>query len=289
MRKNIDGTKCLREGLEGKDFAVAAAVAGQVIGAAVAWLQQLGIITVLLSVTVGATMTYWIQVSTQKSNWKREILIRDVDNLYGPLLNEVGSIRLALEKGKFLKHFIPATETWTLVTTTYYRFLLDDDLRQRLVGFYEKVDVLRSLEFKAVTIVINLFHEKLKERFGEDFVNWDCMVLSYNKDGTWQGSSIDLNDFPLGINPIQATRERMTESDHWGLEVKLVRRGTSTWESHTDIENEGKYESAVARTLEEMRTNPIAKEIQSKVEMLQRNASDMEKTLEKIIEAPWGL
>lgn len=275
--------------MEGRDFAVAAAVAGQVIGAAVAWLQQLGIITVLLSVTVGATMTYWIQVSTQKSNWKREILVRDVDNIYGPLLNEVGSIRLALEKGKFLKHSIPATETWGLVTTTYYRFLLDDDLRQRLVEFYEKVDVLRSLESRAVTIVLDLFHEKLKEWFGEDFVNWDCVVLSYNKDGTWQGRGIDLNDFPRGINPIQATKEQMTESDHWGLEVKLVRRGTSTWESHTDIESGEKYEEAVTRTLEEISTNSIAKEIQGKVETLQRDASDMEKTLEKIIEAPWGL
>ena len=288
MRKNIDGTKCLHEGLEGKDFAVAAAVAGQVIGAAVAWLQQLGIITVLLSVTVGATMTYWIQESTQKSNWKREILVRDVDNIYGPLLNEVGSIRLALERGKFLKHSIPATETWALVTTTYYRFLLDD-LRQPLVAFYEKVDALSGLESKAVTVVIGLFHEKLKERFGGDFVNWDCMVLSYNKDGTWQGRGIDLNDFPRGINPIQATKEQMTESDHWGLEVKLVRRGTSIWESHTDIESGEKFENAVTRTLEEMSTNSIVKEIQGKVETLQRNASDMEKILEKIIEAPWGL
>ena len=289
MRKNIDGTKCLHEGLEGKDFAVAAAVAGQVIGAAVAWLQQLGIITVLLSVTVGATMTYWIQESTQKRNWKREILVRDVDNIYGPLFNDVGSIRLALEEGRFVKHLTPTTETWRTVTTTYYRFLLDDALRRRLTEFYEKVGSLRNLESNALNAVIDLFHEKLKEQFGEDVFNADCMVLAYNKDGTWSGQGIDLNDFPLGINPIQATREKMTESDHWGLEVKLRRRGTSNWEEHTDAESEKKFESAVAKTLEEMRANPIAKEIQGKVEMLQRDATEMEKALEKIIEAPWGL
>jgi len=59
------------------------------VGAAVSWAAGLGVLTILLSISLGALMTYLVGMKTQKNGWKRDAALRKVDDIYGPLYFEL--------------------------------------------------------------------------------------------------------------------------------------------------------------------------------------------------------
>ena len=49
------------------------------VGATIAWIEGIGVASVLISVGIGALLSYWVVTKTQKNLWRREAALRKVD------------------------------------------------------------------------------------------------------------------------------------------------------------------------------------------------------------------
>lgn len=100
----------------------------------------------ILGVVAGFTLSYLVQTKTQKRAWKREFLLKNIDQIYGPLYNE----SLALESQyhamvEYHKYSQLHPKKWNDIQKSYtYHMVEDEEFRKQLDEFYLTIDMFNE-------------------------------------------------------------------------------------------------------------------------------------------------
>lgn len=127
----------------------ASLLAGSVLSAVSAGLSlffESPVLGVVTGTLLGAVVTVWAQSRTQKSSWKRELAVRNADNVYGPLYNEVTQ---TLDKIKEMSaqtgYDLLESPVWSQISSQYQYYFIPDRLREELQQFYHLMSKYREL------------------------------------------------------------------------------------------------------------------------------------------------
>lgn len=103
----------------------------------IGWLVQSGIAVALISVLIGAGISYFVTSRTQKRQWKREYAIRTVETIYAPLFDDLKGIARVLENKYYTQSSFTA---WGAVRESHKYLMIDKPFRTRLDEFYEALE-----------------------------------------------------------------------------------------------------------------------------------------------------
>lgn len=96
----------------------------------------------ILGVVAGFTLSYVVQTKTQKRAWKREFLLKNIDQIYGPLYND----SLALERQYISmvndhRYFQFQSQNWDRIRNSYtYHMIEEEEFRNELSKFYLSIE-----------------------------------------------------------------------------------------------------------------------------------------------------
>lgn len=180
------------------------AVLGNMVGAALTWAAGIGVGTVPFSVGLGAFLTYFVTVRTQKSAWKQEGELRKVDEIYGPVYFELNKIHQALSQNigaSFDNPFMPSGVvevpgvTWESIQSGYKYYLVDPSLRGELDDFISLLSEYRTGHSQRYSVVSEMLLPRLKNAFGEDVqaVSYQLAGETHNRV-RWAGAGGTLDE-----------------------------------------------------------------------------------------------
>lgn len=101
----------------------------------------------IIGVVAGFTLSYLVQTKTQKRAWKREFLLKNIEQIYGPIYNE----SLELEKQYMImidEHYYHRfqTQEWEKIRNTYtYHMIEDRDFQKELDNFHFEIDAYNKI------------------------------------------------------------------------------------------------------------------------------------------------
>jgi len=290
----------------GEIGSVIGVVAGMV-GAALSWAAGLGVLTILFSVGIGSLLTYLVQSRTQKNAWKRESGLRKIDEIYGPLFGEINNLSQELAKTDVLRFGSsfgvlqasdPISSGWQKIKPSYRYYLIDENLRKELDGFFGLLGQLQENMSKVNDLVDSKLLPRLRDAFGSDVEAAQFMLTMKARNGrpVSVGDQYLFGPILSGKSPIDYTKmengayyDRSGFSDYdYGL--RLQRNGQTTTFFGPENPNpkaKEQFEAIMTESSREVRVDPLIIEIQSQLEKLRNQATKLKESLRTKVEEPW--
>lgn len=151
---------------ENRELLIGSIITG--ISAAISWFLSSGIFNTLVGVLVGFLTSYYIQIKTEKRKWRREYSIQIAETVYGPLYRDIKWAVYTLENNPFSQ---VGFNVWNEIKDTHRYFMVDEEFRDKLDKFNEKVKEYNLEAWKLRSEVlpeiieqeaIKTFHTKLR-------------------------------------------------------------------------------------------------------------------------------
>ena len=155
-------------GLREDAFYIGSVAGGLASG--LAWFLSSPLFGVVTGILLGTVLTMLTQSRTQKRLWKRELGLRNIDAIYGPLYRE---IKRNFSKGS------PTTSAsfqsleeaeWQRIKSEYLYDFIKDDLRRRLEHHYTLISKYNTLLGTVLTKVPEVIREAASLAYGENVV-----------------------------------------------------------------------------------------------------------------------
>ncbi len=276
----------------------ALAVAASLVAAAYTYFDGLGIIAILVSVVTGSLLTYAIQSRTQKSAWKREAALRKIDDIYGPLYNELNRISASLGKDGpqfFGVTFDPQKDPhWASIKPGFRYYLIEPDLRKELDNFFNLYSEYEAAKQKEWTIVEAKFIPRLQSAFGSDVEAATCVATAVQTNGQPVKLPADSLRNPVirGLHPLEYLKQQYPGYSNYRLGVDLQRRGLSQLlfnASSPNEELEQRFDGVIAATIKDVAADPTVVWTMKTVADLKSLADILKEKLRKKIEEPWNV
>jgi hypothetical protein len=289
------------------DVRTALAVLATMIGASLSWIEGLGVITVLFSVGLGAMLTYAVQTRTQNNAWKRESGLRKIDEIYGPLFNQINKISrdLSPEDGTGLKpgfgviySLDPQEPGWQAIKPSYRYYLIDDNLRKKLDDFFILLQELQNNLSRVNSMIDGKLLPHLRAAFGNDVEAALYVITAVSQNGIPTSTASYFLYEPLltGIPPIEyfkTQNQKYPASSNWSdydLELSLQRSGTIKpvfGPKSPNPEARRQFDELVSATSKEVREDPLVLVVDAETEELKVRANQLKDELRNKIEEPW--
>ncbi len=147
------------------------------------------IVSALVFLVIGAALgfigTYLVQRWGQNRAWKREYILKNVEEIFVPLYKEMHSYFALVEKYDLLPHSIGNTQ-WNTIRNDYRDLFIEDVLRNKLNQLYLSDCSTHNDKFQNATRKITdiWFERKIKvkvEANGHTFTNEPTRELNRNK------------------------------------------------------------------------------------------------------------
>lgn len=128
----------------------------------IGWFIQSGIIVAIISLLIGAGISYFVQTKTQKKAWQREYSIKIVETVYGNVYRNIQSILSDLRQKQNLFGGT-SFDQWSEFKKDYKYLMVDEKLRQKLDEFLERVQEYNLAFYKLRTEILpNIMNEESK-------------------------------------------------------------------------------------------------------------------------------
>ena len=148
----------LRENLGFIIYSISSAIA-MIIG----WMVQSGIIVAIVSVLIGAGISYFVTTKTQKRAWKREYAVKIAETVYGLVYRDLKWIIWFLENEPS-EHELNFKH-WGIIQEDHRYLMVDEVFRDKLDTFFERVrrynDSVNELKTKILPSIINKEVERI--------------------------------------------------------------------------------------------------------------------------------
>jgi hypothetical protein len=276
-----------------------AAVLASAVGAAWSWAAGLGVGAVLFSVAIGSLLTYIVQTRTQKSAWKREAALRKVDEIYGPLYDEMNRISETLsEASPLTPHptftLYPPEVGWRAIKAGYRYYLIEGDLRNQLGEFHDLLEKLEANQRRIYGIVDAKLLPRLREAFGDDVQAVQYQVTAKQPNGMPISIAGEAIYEPIleGKNPLELTRARYPGYTDYELELSLQRAGQMLKFFGQGLPNQGareRFDRLLADCMKEVASDSTITLIQDQASKLKKSADALKARLREAIEKPWNV
>jgi len=246
----------------------------------IGWMVQSGIVVALVSVLIGAGISYFVQTRTQKRVWKREYSIKIAETVYGSLYRDAKWVIWYLEQ----KHLSPLHfEEWGRIQEDYRYFMVDEEFRDKLDAFFERVRrynvSVHELRTKILPGIINeeaegIFKTSVQEikldvryKDGIDIVSTspniiECLI-----------SQTHPKDYVLRSNP----------------EIVILEFHIMFGQVPTDRSVEDKFDEFWGSCLKRMKEDKTYQSILGETDRLLEEARYVKKKLVERIQEPWKI
>lgn len=277
----------------------ALAVAGSIATAAGAYLVGLGLVSVLVSVVTGSLLAYGIQSRTQKSAWKREAALRKIDDIYGPLYNELYRITAALTVGQ-RKFFAAAPfdpqhdPSWATIQPGFRYYLIEPQLRIELEAFFSLYSRFEGERSKEGPIVDAKLLPHLRAAFGSDIQSASCFGEAKMLNGSPVRLMLNyLTDAIIeGKHPLDSIKEEFSGYFDYNFGVDLVRNNVTVnlfSPSHPNDDAGTKFDEVIAIAIKEVNEDPKINWIKKTRKDLIAQSEVLKEKLRKKVEEPWNV
>lgn len=285
-----------------EDFAIVITSLTTGVFAFLSWFYQSSIFGTVTGLVIGAGITFFVQTRSQKRIWKREYAIKTIEQVYSKLYGEVKIIVSSLKRDNLEDVFIVGN--WSLIENDHRYFMVDEKFRQRLEQFYSTLAKYNSAisEFNWLTSRILTNSAKIifnKEPENTPNLSYSCHVG--DKQHSFQPAAESylrrlqtleqmkkqiLSDTDL-TKPI--TNERFIISfyfrDNQTSNVLPIPQISRSFEDD-NIEHISAYWELCLKSFRESKSYMYANKEKP---ILQKEANDIIKTIEKRISEPWKI
>lgn len=252
------------------------------IAIAVGWFVQSGAMTNLLFVLLGAGITYFVQVRTQKRAWKREYSVKIAETVYGELYKEVKSLQTTLEsEGLWQIRF----NKWEEFQRDHRYFMVEEKFREKLDSFLAEVNQYNLAIWR-------LRHETLPEIVNEEALRIFHTSVRADNINLWikykEGDSVNQ------VKPdIIECLIRQTHPRNWVLEKGNKHEITEFLILFGQVDSGpsiyAKFDEFWAACLKRMKEETDYQHLVEKTNTMRQEAEYKRKELAERIEKPWKI
>jgi hypothetical protein len=172
-----------------EDLSYGLSIAGGAVIGAFSWFLNSPLLGVVTGVLLGTGLALLTQSRTQKRAWKRELGLKNIDTIYGPLYREI-TANLAKGAPTANTSFQQlSTEEWQRIRADYLYHFVPDQLKSLLERHYVLVEKYNSLLGRVTTQVSVTILEKASL-----FYNRKLQIIQYAVRAASGGT------LPLGID-----------------------------------------------------------------------------------------
>lgn len=262
-----------------------AAIAIGFVSVGWAWLSGLGSIAVLIAAGLGSLATYVIQSRTQRRVWKREAALRKIDNVYGPLYEEISRVTKSFNDEPIID--FNYVEKWESVRKQYHYLLIDSGLRTKLIDFYSQLDEINEKRSEALDKADAQLIRNLQEASGRNLTSVESRIIA-SKNSKSSAIHIELRDALLnGQHPIDYVKTKYPGYDSYDTEITML--GPELRRTIENAEEKRMVDAVIQKTIKELSedsTIVFLKEISPRIKSL---GSDILGKLRRAIEEPWNV
>lgn len=111
----------------------------------------------LAGVIIGGLITLWVNLYLQSKERHRDNAIRQREDIYEPLYDEVENICEQLKKfeNPFTYDYSTCLKTWAQFKPSVKEYRIPDDLKRHISSFYDSAEKFNSAHNNATQVVIN--------------------------------------------------------------------------------------------------------------------------------------
>jgi hypothetical protein len=149
-----------------ENLPVGLGIVGGAAAAGAAWFLNSGLFGVVFGVLLGTGISLWIQSRTQKRIWKRDLALKNIDTIYGPIYREITS-NLAKGAPTANTSFQTLSDSeWHRIRSDYLYHFVPDQLKNLLERYYAPVEKYNNLLGRVTTQVSVTILEEASTSYG---------------------------------------------------------------------------------------------------------------------------
>ncbi|OLE90705.1 MAG: hypothetical protein AUF79_09085 [Crenarchaeota archaeon 13_1_20CM_2_51_8] len=265
-------------------------VAGGLASAGLAWFLSSPLFGVVTGILLGTGLTMLTQSRTQKRLWKRELGLRNIESIYGPLYRE---IKRNLSKGS------PTASTsfqsledaeWQRIKSEYLYDFIKDDIRRRLEHHYSLVSKYHTVLGTVLTRVPAAILEEASRAYGENVVG---IQYASNVAVTNAELEIDIreavmfHEHPKSI--LQKMYGRNMNLKEFSVIVTVGKQARHVPEPHRGPDELAKFDEFYETLCKQVAELESIKGIRQTLKEIIATGRELQAAILKLIKEPWSI
>ena len=258
------------------------------IAIAVGWLIESGIALSLISLLIGAGITYFITTRVQRRVWKREYAIKVVEEIYGKLYDNMKNILNTLEGESYYPALL---HEWHGMRDSYKYLMVDETFGKEIDELYDQLSKYsRAVSQIRGEIIPNIARQETEKFFGVKTNEHAKLHIKWKEDLTQRtiSTALDITDsLLLQKPPLEWHFGKHEQQIPTLIESQAeILVGNKLQFVPTDVEKFNIYwKSCLKRT----NKNPTHQFIRKEKERLIIEVKKLMKELRKRIQEPWKI
>jgi len=254
--------------------------------AVLSWVFGYQALAPIFSALTGVFLAFYFNSVMQKRSWQREVAVKMVAELYGPLYVDVGKALKELSSSSATGYY--RSDQWSKVVENYHYRVIKVDMRGRLDAFYMLLDKVTSQLSELNRIADSSILKSVREEFGSDIERADWSIYGF-REAVSQGN-LNITILHVGLEGVDLTaylKRLYPFMDSYRVTISLQRRGSNQM-SPQDVELES-AQRIMAKATTEISEHPKVEAQKKAVQELAGLGKDLRERLGKIVEAPWKI
>jgi hypothetical protein len=259
----------------------------------IGWMVQSGIVIAIVSVLIGAGISYFVTTKTQKRAWKREYSVKIAETVYGNLFKQIKSIIGYLQE-KYNLYVVDFSQ-WKEFQQDHRYFMVDASFRARLDDFTHRLEEYSKAAVQLETEIQKIIMEETERVFRTKTNEIPQVQIAYMTGKS--GHSINPNLVQCLVSrthPIRFAKTYVPEATDIGFTLivtsvdgmKVFRVAPPITNEHTSLPDFDRFWQAC---LERMKKNESYKFVTEENGRILEDAQNLLKELSERIEEPWRI
>ena len=256
------------------------------VTAALAWISGFQLLLLIISAFAVAVLTFYFNSKMQKRAWKREVTVKMISELYGPLYIDVSKALQEFSKGDAFAYRWYRSDDWARIRADYHYRVIPLELRNKLDIFYALLDQISANSAQVIRLVESMLLKSVRQEFGVDIEQATWTIHGF-RNGVSQGSlsfpevQAVLNGFDL----VAFAKRQYGEMDSYRIFVSLQRRRSN--EMLPQEVGTTKEQEIFARAIKEISENQKVKSLKDDERDMISEGISLRERLGSIVETPW--
>lgn len=260
-------------------------VAGGAAVAGLAWFLNSALFGVVTGVVLGTGLSLFIQSRTQKRIWKRELGLKNIDTIYGPLYREI-TANLAKGSPSVKSPFeMLSRSKWQRIKSDYLYHFVPDPLKDQLERHYALVDKYNGLLGRVLTRVNQTILDEASKFYEMPIAQIE--YATFWTPGSNQNIPIDTCVI-FGVHPRDYLRSIYSEMGTLKFSVALNRQRTGERDlsGSESLKTFDKFFDSVCKTVSEL---DVVMEIKKTLGGLNFEGQEVQERTLRQIREPWSM
>src|SRR6266704_2199954 len=161
-----------------ENLPVGLGIVGGVAAAGATWFLNSALFGVVTGVLLGTGLSLWVQSRTQNRIWKRDLALKNIDSIYGPLYREITANQSKGSPSAKTSFQALSTAEWERIRSDYLYHSVPDPLKALLARHYALIEKYNTLTGRVVNKVGKTIVEKASSFYGSPLksIQWETTL-----------------------------------------------------------------------------------------------------------------